>query len=167
MIEDLRIFIHAFQVLDALCEQTPSACRRKTVHCALMDWPEIISTACNGPSQDSVECTGETGGCGCSHAEPRALMDCLHRRKKHLILFCKYSPCTTCANLILDSKIVRAVCYDIFTEHDPRGVEILCSRLPVLDRDELRLLHGRMMRRESIADLAETIAAVKTVVEGI
>jgi deoxycytidylate deaminase len=50
-----------------------------------------------------------------------------------------YSPCSFCANVIVDAGIAHTVVYDILTEHDKRGVEILNRGLPkgCLSLDEL------------------------------
>lgn len=91
---------------------------------------EAVTGAGNGPSSNNP-CSGEVGKCGCSHAEPRAILQALRLGFGfgptifRLIMLSKYSPCTNCANIICDSHVVKAVVYDILTEHDTRGVDIL------------------------------------------
>lgn len=105
-------------------------CKRKAVGCGLVEFnlntseAHLVAIGVNGPS--SGECNGEVGKCGCSHAEPRAIMSLMRQNihSKHLMI-CSYSPCTNCANIIVDSQRVNGVVYGIFTDHDPRGVEIL------------------------------------------
>jgi len=53
------------------------------------------------------------------------------------IMFCTYSPCTNCANIILDSGVINGVIYDILTEHDTRGLAFLQSQIPCVTREEL------------------------------
>jgi deoxycytidylate deaminase len=102
-------------------------CLRKSVEVQLLDYEgTTLIVSGNGPST-SVQCTGVTGGCGCVHAEVRVILAALRcgYRSRRLILVSNYSPCTGCANLIVESGLVNRVFYDILTEHDVRGVEIL------------------------------------------
>lgn len=77
----------------------------------------------NGPSFN--ECTNEVGRCGCGHAEPKAVIAALERKLSHLWFLCTYSPCTPCANLIVESKVADTVIFGHTTEHDVRGMDIL------------------------------------------
>lgn len=111
-------------------------CKRKGVGVSLVRLgttnhsPHLILRGKNGPSSKGHECSNVVGNCGCSHAEPRAILNYLRKRgepklKPGLILLSTYSPCTNCANIINDSGIIRAVIYDIRTEHDTRGIDLL------------------------------------------
>lgn len=118
--------------------QAHSKCLRKPVGCSVVavtksfTGHEILWTrnalTHNGPSRDGFPCTNEVGRCGCSHAEPRALL-IVSRLKEvgKMVLCCSYSPCTNCANLILDYGKIQHVVYGIPTEHDMRGLEFLQS----------------------------------------
>lgn len=114
-------------------------CRRKSVACfiAIRDpqtwkWDEFVR-ARNGPSALGDACINVVGNCGCAHAEPRAILAAVNllNRADDMALVCEYSPCTSCANIIVDSihepveLPIRDVYYRILTEHDKRGVEIL------------------------------------------
>ncbi len=67
-------------------------------------------------------------------------MSALHdgsAQSKVLIMVCTYSPCTNCANIIIDSGIVKGIVWDILTEHDKRGAEFLRSAMDVITKAEL------------------------------
>lgn len=113
-------------------------CLRKSVGCCTVrledDMFTTFSMTHNGPSKRDVSgaggCTNEVGNCGCGHTEPRAIMQTLKSRiwrinEPKVIIVCTYSPCTNCANIIIDSGIVQGVVRDILTEHDVRGEEFL------------------------------------------
>jgi len=124
-------------------------CKRKAVGCSIIEihtrLPGVnrIVLSHNGPSGFENECSGVVGNCGCSHAEPRAVFKYLNKLKKDYgdclwsIMICNYSPCTNCANIIVDSGIITAVVYKILTEHDIRGVEILKRSLDIFSITEL------------------------------
>lgn len=117
-------------------------CKRKVVGCSVVTLShlaphdeahngivEFVRTT-NGPTPGHV-CTGEQGNCGCAHAEPRAVlarMNTLNRQVK-TILCCNYSPCTRCAQVIIDANtiagLIDAVVYIHLTEHDVRGRDLL------------------------------------------
>lgn len=121
-------------------------CLRKGVGCSIHDVSgirKILSAGYNGPSRDGVMCTNVIGGCGCAHAEPRAVMEAMRMMYMgKYIMVCTYSPCQTCANYIIDSGIVHGVVYDILTVYPPhitdRGFEFLTSAMDVLTADGLR-----------------------------
>jgi deoxycytidylate deaminase len=91
---------------------------------------DTLVMAHNGPSKGH-QCSGEVGNCGCAHAEPRALMYTLNllNREDELWLLTQYSPCTNCANAIVDASELLTnlvgVAWVIDTEHDMRGANIL------------------------------------------
>jgi deoxycytidylate deaminase len=123
-------------------------CLRKAVGCAAVTFdanldciPHHIAMTHNGPSREGNKCLNIVGGCGCSHAEPRLVQSVLQLSgivKMPLILMCSYSPCTNCANIIIDSKLFRGCIYDVLTLHDIRGAEFLESVMPVLTRQEIK-----------------------------
>lgn len=102
--------------------------------------PEAIWV--NGPSGVD-ECMNEVGNCGCSHAEPRALMAyaqavCDNEYKSWpTIMLTAYSPCTNCANIILDSHMIHGTVYMKPTLHDTRGYRFLRSKMPTISTVEL------------------------------
>ncbi len=121
-------------------------CLRKAVGCAAIvaDGEELLPIAMrhNGPSRKEHKCTNETGNCGCSHSEPRVVIDACNTwcEDEKLILVCTYSPCTTCANIVIDSGLFGGVIYEILTEHDKRGEKFLREAMPVMSRKELNSL---------------------------
>ena len=121
-----------------------TTCLRKGVGCTLIQSElgfgsvktEIIARAFNGPSRSGHECTNVVGGCGCSHSEPRVIMKAMMKRRRG-IMVCTYSPCTNCANIVIDSDIVDGIVWSILTEHDKRGAEFLRDAMDVLTTDQL------------------------------
>jgi deoxycytidylate deaminase len=100
------------------------SCKRKTVRCGIYVFDSRIVWAHNGSSIN--ECTNEVGNCGCAHAEPKAILKYIRLLGlQDAYMICEYSPCTHCANFIIESKTIEAVYYDILTEHDTRGAELL------------------------------------------
>lgn len=108
-------------------------CRRKAVGVASIYvetiltkdrilWNRLASVFCNGSGQ--THCTNERGNCGCVHAEVRAVLWAM-RDGRDIVLLQNYSPCSNCANLIVESQAVLGVYWKIDTEHDMRGIEIL------------------------------------------
>ncbi len=130
-----------------LMANLPSGCKRKSVGCALLrvDWsnPYSLAQTHNGPSGSGHVCTDEVGNCGCSHAEPRAVISALKTIGKYrykgikLVCLCQYSPCTNCANILLDSKLICGCVYETLTEHDTRGAVILAQVVPVFSLEQL------------------------------
>lgn len=89
-------------------------CLRKEVFCgvyALGEKPMLWSFRTNGPNPGWV-CTGETGNCGCSHAEPRVLTELLAMgpeffsamAKQQTLIYTDYSPCQNCVNHFLEAQ---------------------------------------------------------------
>lgn len=105
-------------------------------------FPLIRGMTHNGPSSYGNPCSNEVGNCGCMHAEQKAIID-IYSKWSHLqsmrnILFCTYSPCSTCANMISYSKAFQAVVYKIDTAHDMRGINILRNGgIKVIRLDEI------------------------------
>lgn len=107
--------------------RTDLRCKRKSVGCAIIGWAgSLLALEFNGPTTD-VQCTNEVGNCGCAHAEPKAILKLSIEASAltNCTLVSTYSPCTTCANLIILSQRISTVVYDILTEHDKRGVGLL------------------------------------------
>lgn len=104
-------------------------CKRKLVQASFIwfypsgDVYERAS-ATNGPVRGSI-CSNEVGNCGCMHAEIRLL---LQNPNLHGLMVCQYSPCTQCANAIVESNRVTGVIFQIYTEHDLRGLDRLGNR---------------------------------------
>lgn len=123
------------------CNGDDNRCLRKAVRCEVRsiyrDRPTaVIATSVNGPAP-GIRCKNIVGGCGCIHAEPRAmdnLMDYLDGRSVipySLILLCTYAPCYNCALridatkdiLFKEYKISMSELYYLYpTHHDPHGL---------------------------------------------
>lgn len=105
-----------------------TSCKRKDVACAVFNEQGDANWFYNGPFDDDGElCSNEVGNCGCTHAEFRAVKYCIGQNEygERFKLLCNYSPCTSCANLIVVSECIDCVYYVTLTEHDKRGVRHL------------------------------------------
>jgi deoxycytidylate deaminase len=113
-------------------------CQRKGVGCSLWLPSEngiiLWHRSVNGPpyagSGLEFSCSNEVGNCGCVHAEERMILtmmkqDVSELRARNPIMLVSYSPCTRCANLIIETRIVMAVIWKTLTQHDQRGEERL------------------------------------------
>jgi len=127
--------------------QKQTTCKRKGVGCSIIEISQdsivkVISTF-NGPSNYRFQCTNEIGNCGCAHAEQKAIIGFLKAmrlgdNKSTKIMLCTYSPCTNCANIIIESRVIDGIVYDILTEHDKRGMEMLKKVMDVITLEELK-----------------------------
>ena len=135
------------EILEHLIElklwaENNQTCLRKAVGCkvVLFERGNVLSMgiAHNGPSVVGAVCSNEVGNCGCSHAEPRVIQQ-LYRFSdtRKFWMLCTYSPCTNCANIIIDSGLIVGVIYEILTDHDKRGAKLLRKVMPVLDLNDL------------------------------
>lgn len=78
------------------------------------------------------KCSGEQGQCGCFHAEIRGVMKVIDGQMNNLvdlrenwIIVCKWTPCTTCANFILQyGNFINEWWYQ-YEYRNPRGMHIL------------------------------------------
>ena len=119
-------------------------CLRKACGCAILTFLKdgtIFSThAINGPSHPNNKCTNEVGNCGCSHAEPRAILSHIRQCCENdcpTILLTTYSSCTPCANLIIESNFIDVVAYEIWAPHWARADIVLRNVLNVWTRSEI------------------------------
>lgn len=102
-------------------------CLRKAVGVSIVDrYGHRLVVARNGPSVPGSVCSNVKGGCGCCHAEVRAVLELTRRyRGGGMTLLCTYSPCTNCANIIIECGMISRVCRETLTEHDTRGEHFL------------------------------------------
>jgi deoxycytidylate deaminase len=138
-----------------------TTCLRKGVGCAIIrlteHWIDTLTVTFNGPSRKGAVCTNEVGNCGCSHAEPRAIQTLLGRYgegcSNHYWMLCTYSPCTTCANIIIDSGLFSegGVIYHYLTNHDVRGDEFLRAVMPVVTAKEIERDGYAAIRRAELS----------------
>lgn len=116
-------------------------CKRKGTGCAILEIDSVKQlilhfAATNGPSGPHNKCSNIVGACGCSHAEPRAIMKYLKQRTKNgsnkkVILLTTYSACVNCSNIIIDSNVIDVVAYEILAEHwavEPRNAKAMLDR---------------------------------------
>jgi len=118
-------------------------CKRKAVGCVILEInlrEDSIQhfTAINGASGSKNKCSGIKGACGCSHAEPRAIMRYLKQRKSKVktryiktILLTTFSSCVNCSNIIIDSGVIDAISYEYLASHwtiEPRNAKVMLDR---------------------------------------
>lgn len=104
-------------------------CRRKSCGCVILEInlkESLIQhfTAVNGASGPKNKCSNIKGACGCSHAEPRAIMKYLKKRRSKVkwryiktVLLTTFSSCVNCANIIVDSGVIDVVAYEFLATH--------------------------------------------------
>lgn len=99
-----------------------------------------IMVAHNGPVIAEQACENIEGSCGCAHVEPRLILQALRTPQfvtRQSLMYCFYSPCTHCANLLIDSHLIGAFIYDELYR-DTRGLSILSKVMPVGTIQELK-----------------------------
>jgi len=144
MRQQIRIASYYLMQLDQtkVMAEERTRCKRKGVGCALHNYTARAFFSNNGPARPNFGCLNIPGKCGCVHSEPRVVMNALRAGwKSGLIMTCTYSPCETCANIIIDSGVVAGVVYDIMTTYPDRvcrGAEFLRSVMPVITALELK-----------------------------
>lgn len=132
-------------------------CKRKFVRSTILSIhtggvTKILSEV-NGPIKDFFECSNKIASCGCEHAEQKVIRDLLMTISTwppvyQYILLCSYSPCTTCSNAIVGSRIIDAVVYDKITPHDLRGKERLCRVMPTFTVRKIEEMAGGLHHEE-------------------
>ena len=114
---------------------TESKCKRTHVGVAMCTGSKDDLTlrylTHNGPVERN-ECSNEEGQCGCFHAEIRAIMKVIEKHDIHehwgiykWIIICTMTPCTTCANFILQYGEFLNEWYFGEQYRNPRGMNIL------------------------------------------
>lgn len=103
-----------------------STCKRRAVGCLIapLDFTAVLSVGYNGVPRGipNDRCTGQSGDCGCIHAESNAIAKLASREPSLMIL--TLSPCKLCAGLILNAGSVREV-YVLQMWRDTGPVETL------------------------------------------
>lgn len=107
-------------------------CKRKAVATVVWfhhdgGWHEFCQRV-NGPMADDPDrCADDVGNCGCVHSEFKAICHVMRAGTNAMtrVMVVSYSPCTPCANLIVESKCIDEVYWLEDTAHDMRGIEIL------------------------------------------
>ncbi len=138
-----EIVLRSFDIIKTEAEKH-QVCKRKATSSMILDinlQDEMIThyMAINGPSGKGNECRNVVGACGCSHAEPRAIMKYLKRNRKSrtkgkTILLSTYSPCVNCANITIDSGVIDVFAYEIrsdFWADPPHNADALIERSPI------------------------------------
>lgn len=126
--------MEAFDVVRSLGNENQE-CLRKGVGCMLAtregDGFTMRFLAQNGPV-NGAKCSNEVGNCGCMHAEIRVVVEMLLQywgdetecsiNAFNWAMICTYSPCTQCANFIVEfAPWIKTVYFEILTDHDVRG----------------------------------------------
>lgn len=86
-----------------------SDCKRKQVGCVVTDqkYTQVYAIGYNGgAAKQECLCSGESGGCGCVHAEINALIKC-RVDDNNKVMFTTCYPCKTCAKAIVNSGFSR------------------------------------------------------------
>lgn len=140
-----QVILRTFDNIKTLAEEN-QVCKRKAVGAAILEVnfkdQEIRHfTAINGPSSEFNKCKNIVGACGCSHAEPRVIMEFLKKSKRNghrgkTILLSTYSPCVNCANIAIDSGIIDVFAYEILAEHWAKEPN---NALAIIERSSIRL----------------------------
>lgn len=129
-LEDLlkKVILKSFKDIKKMA-QAYKFCKRKSCGCAIIEINLRAQSlqhfiAINGASGIGSKCSGIKGACGCSHAEPRAIIKYLKTRSLKIksahiktILLTTFSSCVNCANIIIDSKVIDAVSYEFLAKH--------------------------------------------------
>lgn len=139
--EIINLILSEVKLVSSQAEKS-TKCLRKAVGCSLMSAYKgsftTLHVAFNGPSRKEYKCSNIVGACGCSHAEPRAIMECLKHYSSGLIMACSFSPCVNCANIIIDSGLIIGLVYNQYAPHHPEGLKMLVeSSIPVVSMDIL------------------------------
>lgn len=106
---------------DAEWAERGTGCLRRGTAARVVNGTGHYWRAMNHPN---LGCTNEPGDCGCSHAEPRALLAAGPQPEK-LVLIITLAPCTACANLIVEHGGISEVLYLRTYGRDTRGLQIL------------------------------------------
>lgn len=104
-----------------------STCTRKQVGCVITstDHRYVYAVGYNGGEAGGTHnCSGESGGCGCLHAEFNAIINCTTARDQSKNVYVTMAPCVMCAKSLINLGGVKSVTYkDDY--RDSNGVELL------------------------------------------
>jgi dCMP deaminase len=118
-------------------------CLRRQVGAVIVKDFRIVSTGYNGTPMGIKNCTEggcqrcllrhqgklESGekeeSCICLHAEQNAIIQAAYLgvSTKGATIYITANPCSTCAKMIINSGIIRVVCYK--NHHDEEGIKLL------------------------------------------
>lgn len=104
---------------------TLSKCTDKQTAAIIVDaeFKQVYSIGINGGPKGGIDCLCQLGGkYTCIHAEANAIAKCTALDNKK-VMICTYSPCVTCASLIVNSGINTVIYMEQY--HDTKGIEIL------------------------------------------
>lgn len=101
-----------------------STCKRARCGALITDprFSAVYAIGYNGPARGEINdaCTGETGKCGCIHAEANAIAKLRYPGSAPLTLLSTTAPCHSCAGLIINcGAIDHVVCVKPY--RDGRG----------------------------------------------
>lgn len=143
-----------------------SKCKDKGVAAIITDkdGTQVYSIGINGGPRHGVDCLCKLGGkYTCVHAEANALAKCTVADPQK-VFFCSFSPCVTCAALIVNSG--ASAVYYVEQYKDDTGLQILQSAGIVVKcidkdflafedaRDRLRIGHEVRLSPRAAAEVA-------------
>lgn len=144
-----------------------ATCQRKFVRAIVAKWAPDQFSGQNrflifGQETNQLDlqrglCTGEQGKCGCMHAEPKLVLRMLQHQHldREYIMFCNYSPCDPCANLIGFSGLFRLVVWKQFATNWPNAPQRLHSfKVPYLQCED-NYLADNVDRGNTIEELTK------------
>lgn len=118
-----------------------STCKRLRIGAIIfpVDCSAIYSIGYNGPSRGlpNDSCTGETGHCGCVHAEANAVVKFNNDVAKPSILYSTRLPCERCAALVLNCTNIVGVIWKELYRDDSGHKLLLTGGLNVVKLDNI------------------------------
>jgi dCMP deaminase len=115
-------------MLLAMIMSLRSTCSRRQVGCAITssDYRRVLSVGYNGNAaglQNQCDNPGESGGCGCIHAEENAVISCSEPRITEKVVFSTVYPCRACAKRLVQLGGVVQVYY-LDDYHDDKAATV-------------------------------------------
>lgn len=123
-LSEKRLAVFARFVLDL---RSLSKCHDGQVACIIIDkeGSQVYSIGINGGPKGGLDCLCDLSGkYTCVHAEANAIAKCCVNDQEKIFI-CSYSPCVTCASLIVNSG--ASAVYYIDAYKDDTGLSILRS----------------------------------------
>lgn len=120
--EQRMIGVYARFVLD-LCSISKCKDKQTAAIAVSSDLQQVYSIGINGGPKGGADCLcGTPGKYTCIHSEANCIAKCT-AADKDKVMICSYSPCVTCASLIVNSGFKKV--YYIEAYKDTTGLDIL------------------------------------------
>lgn len=120
------------------------SCRRAQVACVITRDNRILSTGYNGPAKDQPHCSDKncdlTKSCKRAiHAETNAIAFAAKYgiSLNGSTMYCLYSPCLSCAQLIVPTGVIKVIYNKTYHTDDGAGKEFLESSGIILEQIEI------------------------------